>query len=157
MTIPRPPLKALCVTSLPPKVLISTFGPPSAQSTPEPLTNTGISVRPTNRPAMSLPSFDAPTSTTSGLCSAMRAANRGATIAATGPAAAPASTSAASTPPEYAAADAAAPEAPDPMKTVLASPPDFSASCRASVASSSDSLVGAPSAISPIAHTAAIR
>ena len=51
---------------------------------PAPLPSSGRSVRPRSAPAMSLPSFDAPTSTKSGLCSAISAATRGATTAATG-------------------------------------------------------------------------
>ena len=64
--MPRPPLTVLRVTSRPPNVLISALGPPSVHVTPDPLTSTGRSVRPTSAPATSLPSAVAPTSTQSG-------------------------------------------------------------------------------------------
>ena len=146
VTIPVEPVNALRVIALAPRTLASTTGPSPSQVTPPAFASSPHPSRPTSAPATSRPSLVAP----SRMWVTPSPASRAASAVACGaqvwsPAAADVTET---TRGRYVASSAAAASGAASTTSPAAVPPDCSASARASVASSVESRVSAPSATS---------
>ena len=158
VTMPRPPVSALSVMSLPPNTLWVAMGPSGDPRSAIALASTPRPVRADRAPARSRPSGPAPARTTSGSCSSTSAASRWATIVPAACSAVAGSVTARTRGTKRASSAAPAAGSAPITTPVTSAPPLSAARARASVATSVESLASEPSAASsPWTQMPAIR